>query len=73
MRQAMVKNDGDFIDILEAAKVTGYSVHTIRKYVQQRRIPFYQRKPGAPLRFVRAELEEWSEPKKVDPKAEAVS
>ena len=63
----MTPLDTDFLDIFEAAEVTGLSVHTLRKYAQKRLIPFYQRKQGAPLRFIRTELEAWAEPKRVGP------
>jgi len=58
-----------FIDIEKAAEVTGLSVHTLRKYAHQRRVPFYQTQPGAPLQFKEPELVEWNrrrtEPKQV--------
>jgi excisionase family DNA binding protein len=59
--------NNDWMTVEEAAVLTGFSVHTIRKYAQQRRIPFYQRTKGAPLLFRREELLAWAEPKPVTP------
>lgn len=53
--------DNDLIGIEEAAEVTGYSVHTLRKWAQRGEVPFVQRKKGANLRFRRSELAAWLE------------
>jgi excisionase family DNA binding protein len=52
-------SDNDFLNIDEAAALTGYTVSTLRTYVSLEKIPFHQRMPGASLRFRRAELEAW--------------
>ncbi len=47
----------EYLTIIEVAELTKYTVGTLRKFVQKRRVAFH--KWGRSLRFKRAEIEHW--------------
>lgn len=49
----------DYIDLNEAAALTGYSAHSLRKFIVKRAVPFYH--IGGKLRFREQELRDWIE------------
>lgn len=48
-----------FMTAQEAAEFTGYALASIYNMVSRGQIPFHRRKPGAPPRFLRSELDRW--------------
>jgi excisionase family DNA binding protein len=47
----------EYLTIIEVAELTKYTVGTLRKFVQKRRVAFH--KWGRSVRFRRAEIELW--------------
>ena len=52
-------SEDEYIDLSEAARLTGFAETTIYGLTSKREIPHY--KPGKKLRFKRSELIEWLE------------
>ena len=50
-----------YLDSVEAATYTGYSVHTIRDAVARGRLECYRRGARAHMRFTRSQLDAWME------------
>ena len=55
-----------FIDNDEAAEILGCSPKTLRVWVSQKKVPHY--KVGRAVRFRRADLLEWLESRRVEPR-----
>jgi len=53
--------DNDLMSIEETAELSGYSVHSLRKFCQRGEMPFVQRTKGAVLRFRRSDVLSWME------------
>ena len=65
LRQALnLQRKNEFLTVTDVVDLTGLSRHTIYKYTQHQRIPYF--KVGNLLRFRRDEIYAWMDEKRVE-------